>query len=194
MDIRREDLIRQRRIRRVVYIVLSVLAIGGVSLGVSRLKPAPPGVDKGTVWVDTVKRGPMLLEVRGLGSLVPEEILVVPAPTDGRVARRLLLPGSPVKGDTVIMELTNPEQEQTTLDAEWQLKASQAQYNSTKAELDSKLLDQKAQAATVQSDYTEARLNADRDVELAKLGLGSELNAKVTRAKVEALATRSEIE
>jgi HlyD family secretion protein len=136
----------------------------------------------------------MLLEVRGLGSLVPEEILVVPAPTEGRVSRRLLLPGSSVKADTVIMELTNPEQEQTTLDAEWQLKASEAQYNSTKAELDSKLLDQRAEAATVQSDYTEARLNADRDVELAKLGLGSELNAKVTRAKVEALATRSEIE
>jgi HlyD family secretion protein len=194
MDIRRDDLIRQRRVRRVVYSVLALLAIGGVTLGVSRLKPAPPEVDKGTVWVDTVKRGPMLLEVRGLGSLAPEDILVVPAPTEGRVARRLLLPGSPVKVDTVIMELTNPEQEQTTLDAEWQLKASQAQYNSKKAELDSKLLDEKAQAATVQSDYTEARLNADRDVELAKRGLGSELNAKVTRAKVEALATRNDIE
>jgi HlyD family secretion protein len=92
------------------------------------------------------------------------------------------------------MELTNPELEQTTLDAEWQLKAAEAQYNSTKAELDSKLLDQKAQAATVQSDYTEAQLNAARDVELAKCGLGSELNAKITRAKAESLATRSEIE
>ena len=194
MDIPREDAIRKRRIRRIIYILVGLVAIGTVTLGVSRLKPAAPSVDKATVWVDTVKRGPMLLEVRGLGSLVPEEILVIPAPTDGRVARRLLLPGSPVTADTVIMELTNPEQEQTTLDAEWQLKAAEAQYKSTKAQLDSTLLDQKAQAATVQSDYTEAQLNADRDVELAKRGLGSELNAKVTRAKAEALATRSDIE
>jgi len=108
MDIPREDAIRQRRIRRIIYVVVGLFAIGSVTLGVSRLKPAPPSVDKGTVWVDTVKRGPMLLEVRGLGSLVPEEILVIPAPTDGRVARRLLLPSSPVQADTVIMELTNP--------------------------------------------------------------------------------------
>ena len=94
MDIRREDLIRQRRTRRIIYIVAGLLAIGSVTFGVSRLKPAAPSVDKATVWVDTVKRGPMLLEVRGLGSLVPEDILVVSAPVDGRVARRLLLPGS----------------------------------------------------------------------------------------------------
>jgi HlyD family secretion protein len=194
MDIPREDAIRRRRIRRVIYIVVGLLAIGSVTLGVSRLKPAPPSVDKATVWVDTVKRGPMLLEVRGLGSLVPEDILVVSAPIDGRVARRLLLPGSQVNADTVLMELTNPEQEQATLDAEWQLKAAEAQYNTTKAQLDSTLLDQKAEAATVQSDYTEARLNADRDEELAKRGLGSELNAKVTHAKEESLATKSEIE
>ncbi|MDR3676952.1 MAG: efflux RND transporter periplasmic adaptor subunit [Acidobacteriota bacterium] len=194
MDIPREDAIRKRRIRRIIYTLAGLVAVVSVTLGVSRLKPAPPSVDKATVWQDTVKRGPMLLEVRGLGSLVPEEILVIPAPTDGRVARRLLLPGSHVNADTVLMELTNPEQEQATLDAEWQMKAAEAQYKSTKAELDSKLLDQKAQTATVQSDYTEARLNAERDVELAKRGLGSELNAKVTRAKAEALATRTDIE
>ena len=194
MDIPREDAIRKRRIRRVIYIVVGLLGIGSVTFAVSRLKPAPPSVDKATVWIESVKRGPMLLEVRGLGSLVPEDILVVPAPTDGRVVRRLLLPGSPVKADTVLMELTNPEQEQATLDAEWQLKAAEAQYNTIKAQLDSTLLDQKAQAATVQSDYTVAQLNADRDVELAKRGLGSELNAKVTRATEESLATKSQIE
>jgi HlyD family secretion protein len=165
-----------------------------VTLGVSRLKPAPPSVDKATVYVESVKRGPMLIEVRGLGSLVPEDILVVSAPIDGRVARRLLLPGSQVNADTVLMELTNPEQEQATLDAEWQLKAAEAQYNTTKAQLDSTLLDQKAAAATVQSDYAVAKLNADRDEELAKRGLGSELNAKVTLAEEKSLATKSEIE
>jgi multidrug resistance efflux pump len=194
MDIRREDLIRKRRIRRIIYIVAGLLAIGAVTLGVSRLKPAAPSVDKATVWVDTVKRGPMLLEVRGLGSLVPEDILVVSAPVDGRVVRRLLLPGSEVTADTVLMELTNPEQEQATLDAEWQLKAAEAEYKSTRAQLDSTLLDQKAKAAQVQSDYIEAQLNADRDVELAKRGLGSELNAKVTKAKAEALSTSNSIE
>ena len=194
MDIRREDLVRKRRVRRVIYIVVGLLAIGSVTLAVSRLKPAPPSVDKATVWIEPVKRGPMLLEVRGLGSLVPEDILVVSAPIDGRVARRLLLPGSPVNADTILMELTNPEQEQATLDAEWQLKAAEAQYNSTKAQLDSTLLDQKAHAAQVQSDYIKAELNADRDTELAKRGLGSELNAKESKAEAEALATSNEIE
>jgi HlyD family secretion protein len=194
MDIRRESAIRERRIRRIIYVLAGLIAIASVTLGLSRLKPAAPSVDKATVWVDTVKRGPMLLEVRGLGSLVPEDILVIPAPTDGRVARRLLLPGSPVQADTVIMELTNPEQEQATLDAEWQLKAAEAQYKSTKAQLDSTLLDQKAKAAQVEADYIEAQLNADKDAELAKRGLGSELNAKVTRAKADALATSNEIE
>src|SRR5262249_9013650 len=146
------------------------------------------------VWVDTVKEGPMLLEVRGIGSLVPEEILVIPANIEGRVARRLLLPGTPVKTETVIMELTNPEQAQATLDAEWQLKAAEAQLKSTKAQLDSTLLDQKAKAAQVQSDYIEAQLNAEKDAELARRGLGSDLNAKVTKAKAEALATDKAIE
>jgi HlyD family secretion protein len=194
MDIPRESAIRKRRIRRLIYLVVGLLAIGSVSLGLSRLKPAAPSVDKATVWVDTVKRGPMLLQVRGLGSLVPEEILWIPATTDGRVVRRFTLPGTPVKADTVIMELANPEQEQATLDAEWQLKAAEAQSKSLKAQLASQLLDQKASAATVQSDYTEANLNAEKDAELAKLGLGAELNAKVTRAKAEALATRNDIE
>jgi len=194
MDIRREGAIRKRRIRRITYGAAGIVVIGSVTLGLSRLKPAAPSVDKGTVWVDTVKRGPLLLEVRGLGSLVPEEILWIPAITDGRVARRFILPGTPVRPDTLIFELSNPEQEQATLDAEWQLRAAEEQYKSLKAQLDSQLLDQKAAAATVQSDCTEARLNAEKDAELAKMGLGAELNAKVTRAKAEALETRVEIE
>ena len=194
MDIPRESAIRARRIRRLVYLVGGLLAIGSVTFGLSRLKPAAPSVDKATLWPDTVKRGPMLLEVRGLGSLVPEEILWIPATTDGRVARRFILPGTPVEADTVIFELSNPEQEQEALDAEWQLKAAEEQYKSLKAQLASQLLDQKAAAATVQSDYTEAKLDEEKDAELAKLGLGAELNAKITRAKAEALATRNDIE
>lgn len=194
MDIPRESAKRQKRIRRIIYSVLGLLVLGSVTFGLSRLKPAAPSVDKATVWIDTVKRGPMLLEVRGLGTLVPEEILVIPATIDGRVARRLILPGTPVSAATVIMELTNPEQEQAALDAEWQVKEAEAAYKSTKAQLDSTVLDQKAKAAQVQSDFTKAQLEADKDAELAKRGLGSDLNAKETHAAAQALATSNEIE
>jgi HlyD family secretion protein len=132
--------------------------------------------------------------VRGLGTLVPEEILWIPATTDGRVVRRFVLPGSPVTADTVVLELTNPELEQLALDAEWQLRAAQAQLNSLKAQLESQLLDQKAAAATVQSEYQQAKLNAEKDEELAKLGLGASLNVKLSKAKAEALTTRNSIE
>ena len=194
MDIPRESFARRRRIRRIIYLVVGLLAVVSVTLGLSRLKPAAPSVDKATVWIDTVKRGPMLLEVRGLGSLVPEEILWLPATTDARVVRRLVLPGSVLKPDTVIFDLSNPELEQSTLDAEWQLKGAEAQYNSLKAQLESQLMDQKSTAATVQDDFVEAKLNAEKDEELARLGLGAALNVKLSKAKAEALTTRNEIE
>jgi HlyD family secretion protein len=194
MDIPRESAKRQRRIRRIIYSILGLLAIASVTLGLSRLKPAAPSVDKATVWIDTVKRGPMLLEVRGLGTLVPEEILWIPATTDGRVVRRLVLPGVPMKADSVILELKNPELEQAALDAEWQLKAAEAEYNSLKAQLDSQLLDHRAAAATVQADYRQAALNAEKDEALAKSGLGAELNSKLSKAKADELTTRNQIE
>jgi len=193
MDIPRESAKRQKRIRRIIYSTLGLLAIGSVTYGLSRLKPAAPSVDKATVWIDTVKRGPMLLEVRGLGTLVPDEVLWIPATSDGRVVRRLL-PGVHLQAATIIMELKNPELEQAALDAEWQLKAAEADYNSLKAQLDSKLLDQKAQAATVQADYSQAVLNAQKDAALAKAGLAAELNAKLSQARAEELTTRNQIE
>jgi HlyD family secretion protein len=193
MDIPRESAKRQRRIRRIIYSVVGLIAIGSVTYGLSRLKPAAPSVDKATVWIDTVKRGPMLLEVRGLGTLVPEEIVWIPATSDGRVVSRIL-PGVHLKADSVILELKNPELEQAALDAEWQLKAAQAEYNSLKAQLDSQLLDQKAAAATVQAEYRQAVLNAEKDEALAKAGLGADLNSKLSRAKADELTTRNQIE
>ena len=193
MDIPRESAKRQKRIRRIIYSALGLLAIGSVTYGLSRLKPAAPSVDKATVWIDTVKRGPMLLEVRGLGTLVPDEVLWIPATSDGRVVRRLL-PGVHLQADSIIMELKNPELEQAALDAEWQLKAAEADYNSLRAQLDSKLLDEKAQAATVQADYSQAVLNAQKDAALAKAGLAAELNAKLSQARAEELTTRNQIE
>ena len=194
MDIPRPDVARKRRLRRVMYGVTGIILVPLITWGLSTLKPAAPTVEKATVWTDTVKRGPMLIQVRGLGTLVPEEILWIPATTDGRVVRRFVLPGSPVTADTVVLELTNPELEQLALDAEWQLRAAQAQLNSLKAQLESQLLDQKAAAATVQSEYQQAKLNAEKDEELAKLGLGASLNVKLSKAKAEALTTRNAIE
>lgn len=194
MDIARPELARKRRIRRAIYAAVGLVAIGSVTYGLSRLKPAAPTVDGGTVWKEAVKRGPMLLDERGLGTLVPEDILWIPATTDGRVLRRYVLPGTVVKPETILYQLTNPELEQTALDAEWQLKANQEAYNSLKAQLDSQLLDQKAAAATVHSDYVQAKVTAEKDEELAKLGLGAELNAKISRAKADEMTVRNGIE
>jgi HlyD family secretion protein len=194
MDIPRPDQAKKKRVRRTLYAVGVLVLVPLITLGLSKLKPAAPTVERATVWVDAVKRGEMLRQVRGLGTLVPKEILWIPATTDGRVVRRSVLPGTPVKADAVILQLANPELEQSALDAEWQLKAAEAQYNSLKAQLDSQLLDQRAAAATVHSDYAQATLNAEKDSELSQLGLGSDLNVKVSRAKAEALATRDGIE
>jgi len=196
MDIPRKSAARKKRIRLIIYIAFGLIAVASITWGISRLKPAAPGVDAGTVWRDTVKRGPMDLQVRGLGTLVPEENSqqAVPAVVQGRVVRRLVLPGTIVKADTVIMELSNPEAEQAALDAEWQVKEAEAQYNSLKAQLDSQLLDQKATAATVKSDYLQAKLKAEKDVEMAKAGIGPEITAQLSQANAEALTTRNQIE
>ncbi len=193
MDIPRPSVARSKRIKRIVYSAVGLIVLGSVTFGLSKLKPAAPEVDRATVWVDTVKRGPMLIQVRGLGTLVPEDLLWIPAVTEGRVVKRLL-PGITVKPDTVLVVLRNPQLEQETLDAQWQLKQAEADYNSLKAKLDSQLLDQKATAATVQSDYRQAQLNAEKDTELVKLGLGAELNSKLSQAKAQELATRNKIE
>jgi HlyD family secretion protein len=193
MDIPRPSIARKKRIKRVIYGLFALVVVALVTVGLSKLKPAAPEVDRSTVWVDTVKRGPMLIQVRGLGTLVPEDILWIPAVTDGRVVKRLL-PGIQVKPDTVLVVLRNPQLEQETLDAQWQLKQAEADYNSLKAKLDSQLLDQKATAATVRSDYRQAQLTADRDRQLVELGLGADLNAKLSEAKSEEMAIRNKIE
>ena len=193
MDIPRESDARKRRVRRIILLSLGVVAVLLITLGLSRLGPAAPTVERATIWPDTVKRGPMVRDVHGLGTLVPEDILWIPAVTDGRVKHRLL-PGVAVKPDTILLELTNPELEQAALDAEWQLKQALADGNSLKAQLDSKLLDQRVTAATVQSDFQQARLTSEKDDALVKLGLQSELNAKLSSAKAVALDTQDKIE
>src|SRR5260370_8315902 len=117
------------------YIAAAVVLIPLVTYALSRLKPAAPSVDSGTIWTGTVKRGPMLREVRGLGTLVPETIRLIPAATDGQVQQRYLLPGTPVKASTVIFDLINPQLQQEELDAESQLKAAQPPYQHTTTHL-----------------------------------------------------------
>ena len=193
MDIPRKLDLRKRRLRRIGLALAGIAAVLAATVGLLRLKPAAPEVDRSTVWVDTVKRGNMDIQVRGLGKLVPERVLWIPAPVEGRVAQKMVLPGIAVKPDTVLLVLTNPELEQTALDAEWQLKAAEADYNSLKAQLASKLLDQESSAATAKSDYLQSKLSAERDKQLADLGLGPKISAQLSEAKSQAAETRNEI-
>ena len=193
MDIPRKIDFRKRRLRRVGLALAGVAAILGATVGLSRLKPAAPEVDRSTVWIDTVKRGPMDIQVRGLGKLVPERVLWIPAQVDGRVAQKLELPGMAVKPDTVLLKLTSPAIEQAALDAKWQLKAAEAEYNSLKAQLAGQLLDQRSSAATAKSEYLQSKLQARRDQQLAEQGLGPSLTAQLSEAKAQAAATRNQI-
>jgi HlyD family secretion protein len=195
MDIPRgEEVARRRRIRQIITGVLIVIVVVATTVALSRLKPAAPTVDRATVLIDTVRRGELIRQVRGLGTLVPEDIRWIPATTQGRVERRLLQPGTHVKADSVILELTNPELEQNLKDAELQLKAAQADYTNLQKQLDTELLNQQAQAATVQAAYNQAKLQAETDAELLKEGLVSELNYKKSKLTAEETAKRNEIE
>src|SRR5437879_2407462 len=165
MDIARPELKRQRQRRQIIWGTVGLLGIGAVTVGVSRLKPAAPEVERSTVWTDSVKRGSMLRQVRGLGSLIPSQEFTrqIPAETEATVVRILKLPGSQVKADTILVEMSNPQVEQSAIDAKLQLKAAEAESQSLRVKLQSDLMNQKAGAATVTSDYTHAQRQADTD-------------------------------
>jgi len=195
VDIARPAIIaRQRRTRRITYGAAGAVAVLLISLGLSRLKPAAPSVDRGTLVIDTVKRGGMLRQVRGLGTLVPEELRWIPAATEGRVERIVVQPGSTVTPDTIILELSNPELEMQALDAESQVRAAEAQAAELKVRLESQHLDQEAAAASVQADYAQARMRADTDQQLADQGLVADLNRKLSRVAADQLENRNRIE
>ena len=176
--------------------VVAVIAVLGVTLGVSRLKPAAPSVEYGTIWPDTVKRGSMLRQVRGIGSLVPipEDVRLIPAETDVRVEKVLILPGTPVKPDSLIMELSNPQVVQEALNADLDLKSAEAEYHNTKAKVDSDLMNLKGEAATVEADYENAKRDATANKELAKIGVLSDSALKASLAKEKEMSTRNQIE
>jgi HlyD family secretion protein len=193
VDIVRPELKRKRRLLLITYGAMGLIIIVLVTVGLSRLKAAAPTVDKSTVWMATVTRGPMLREVRGLGTLVPETIRVIPAATDGRVEQRLLLPGTPVSAKTVILELSNSELQQSVLDAGFQLKGAEAEYNNLKAQLDNQLMEQRSKAAGVRSEFHQAQLQQDANEQLYKQGLTSEIIWKTSQVKAEELAKQNEI-
>jgi HlyD family secretion protein len=174
--------------------IIVVSVVVGTSFALKRLKPAAPSVDGSVVWRDTVKRGPMTREVRGLGTLVPEQTMLVPATTDGRVQRILIRPGTEVRADSVIMILTSPELETSTMDAEFLVKAAEADYQNIKVTLDKQRLDMQSALAQVEADANTAKLQADRDASLAKEGLFSEVDAKISAVKASELANRVQIE
>jgi HlyD family secretion protein len=197
MDIVRDASVKKKKRRKQVMLtVIAVFAVLGITLGVSRLKPAAPSVEYGTIWPDTVKRGSMLRQVRGLGSLVPipEDVRVIPAETDVRVERILILPGTPVKPDSLIMELSNPQVTQEALNADLELKSAEAEFHNTKAKVDSDLMNLKGEAATVDADYENARRDATANRELAKIGVLSKSALEASLAKEREMATRHKIE
>src|SRR6266850_1267677 len=190
MDVPRQINKRSRTVTRTLYGIGGVTVLAAITVGLSHLKPAAPSVSRATVWVDTVKRGPMLRQVRGLGTLVPEEIRWIPAATEGRVERILIKPGSLVMPDSVIVELSNPELENTANEAEWQMKAAEADYTTLKVRLQSQFLDQKAAFATAEANAKQAKLQAAADEELSTHGLISDLALKLSKSRAEELDTR----
>jgi RND family efflux transporter MFP subunit len=178
MDIARPDLLEKKKRRLVAYVVIAVAICAVALIAAYRLKPAAPEVDRSTIWPDTVKRGPMIRQVRGsTGSLVPREdsIELIPAQTDATVVRIRVLPGAKVTPDTILMDLADPQLQQEVLNAELALKAAQADYKSLQATLESMLMDKKAAAAQVNSDYTQDQLQAQTDKALYDLGVISGL-------------------
>jgi len=193
MDIARPELKQQKRRRQIIVGVVLTVFVVAIFIGVSRLKPAAPSVERGTVWTDTVKRGPMLRQVRGLGTLIPSQEFTrqIPAETEATVIRIRVLPGTEVKVDTVLLEMTNPQVEQAALDAQLQLKAAEAAYQSLRVRLDSELMNQKAGAATVTQDYSQAKLQAETDKALYDLGVISGLTYRSSKGKADELTTRN---
>jgi HlyD family secretion protein len=194
MDIQRPSNARAKRIRRIIYAAIALVSITGITYGVTRLRPAAPAVDKATIWTDEVKRGPMIRDVRGIGTLVPVDIRWIPAQTDSRVDRIVLHPGAIVKPDSIILELSDPILQRETLDAEYQLKAAQADLESLKVQTNSELLNQKSFTATVRSDYEQAKLQHEVDEKLRAEGIGAEVTAKLSKVKAEQLAIRLKLE
>ncbi len=194
MDIKREGVTRRKRIKFTIYGILTAGALGAAGWRVSKLEPAAPTVERATVWIDSVKRGPIVIERKGLGKLAPEEIVVIPSLQDGQVIKVLAKSGTKVKPETVLMVLTNPDMELAANDLEWQMKQAQANYADLKVKLQSQRFDQQAAVSSAENALKQASLNKDKDEQLFKLQLQTELNVKLTQANWEQATNRFQTE
>ena len=194
VDIARPDIARAKRFRRIVYGTGFTVVLILITVGVSRLEPAAPRVERDTVYTDIVERGSMLRQVRGTGTLVPVQIRWISATTNGTVERIVIRPGVEVEPDTVVVELSNSELEQSALEARLQLDAALARFESRRVELQSQVLTQQAGLATVEADLSQAALQAEADEELAADGLVSKIQLRQSQTRAAVLVTRHEIE
>ena len=195
MDIKRPPKSKiKKKIRNVIMIVVGIAAIGGITYGLTKLKPAAPTLDRSTAVIETVKRGEMIRDVRGNGTLVPEVTRMVPAPADGRVEKVLLKAGVEVDPSTVIAELSNPQLEQQASDTELQVKAAEADQENLKVKLESDTMTQKSAIATINAQYSQAKLQLDSDEKLFEQKLIAELTIKISRVAVQDLANRLKVE
>lgn len=194
MDVKREGVARQKMVKRIIWGGLATVSLVAITWGLFQLKPAAPTVERSTIWIDTVKRGPMLRQVRGLGTLIPEDILFIPAQNEGRVEKVALRPGVPVTPDTVLLVLSNPELSLEMVDAEWKVKAAEASMSDLKIRLQQQKLEQQARAAQVQADYVKAQLTYERDAELLKSGLTPDLTVRLSEAAAKELKHRNQVE
>jgi len=196
MDISRPDIKKKKMRRQLILAGCGVIALAAVAFFVMRLKPAAPEVDRATVWTDTVKRGPLLVQVRGPGTLVPREdkIRIIPAETDATISRILVLPGSKVEANTVIMDLVDPTVDQQMMDATLALKGAKADLENTRAKVNSDLMAMRAESATVDDDTRQAGLQAKTDKSLYDLGVVSGLTSSASGGKADEMNKRQQIE
>jgi HlyD family secretion protein len=184
----------KRRIRSAIFILIGLVTIGGITFALTRLKPAAPTLERSTAVIDTVKRGQMLREVRGTGTLVPQLVRWVPAPSDGRVEKIPVQAGVVVNADTVIAELSNPKMEQEAMDADFQVKAAEADKESLRSRLESDSMTQQSNIAGIKGEYSQVKLQLETDEVLGKQGLVPELLLKISRMRVLDLANRLKVE
>src|SRR5712691_3342492 len=195
MDIKRTPKSKlKKRIRTGALIVIGLAAVGGITYGLAKLKPASPTLDRSTAVIDTVKRGEMVRDVHGNGTLVPQVTRWVPAPADGRVEKILVQAGVEVGAGTVIVELSNPQMEQQAIDAEFQVKTAEAEAENLRVRLESDGMTQQSQIASINAEYSQAKLQLDTDEALAKQGLVAALQLKISRVHVQDLADRLKVE
>lgn len=195
MDIPRPSVARQKRIRRVLFATAGLIVVVLVTVGLAQLKPAAPTVEFSSIWPDTVKRGSMIRQVRGPGTLVPEDIRWITAATDATVQRIVTLPSPQILSpDTIILELRDERVQQELVDAELQLRAAEADLKSLQVKLNNELLQQQSEAADIRGQYHQAKIQAEANEQLSREGLQSMVTTRVSQVQAEELSRRYELE